>query len=147
LTVVSVRSDGQKAPALHFGDPRVMALFSCLCSYKHLIAGLTNRTLRELITGLIPGYSPSQMTYDLRRLRRKGLIRRVPKSQRYELTDYGRTIAVFFTKTYVRILNPSLAELDPTLPDEIAERHPLARHWRAYEHGLDQRIQQARIMT
>ena len=47
----------------------------------------------------------------------------------------------------MRILNPLLAELDPTLPDEIAERHPLARHWRAYEHALDKRIQQANIMT
>jgi hypothetical protein len=101
--------------------------------------------MRELVAGLIPGYSRSQMTYDLRRLRRKGLIRRVPKSQRYELTDYGRTIAVFFTKTYVRIVNPSLAELDPTLPDEIADRHPLARHYRAFERALDQRIANATI--
>ena len=53
----------------------------------------------------------SQMIYDLRRLQRKGLIRRVPKTQCYELTQFGRMIAVFFTKTYVRILNPSLAEL------------------------------------
>jgi hypothetical protein len=45
------------------------------------------------------------------------------------------------------MLNPSLAELDPTLPTEIAERRPLARDWRAYEHALDQRIQQATIMT
>jgi hypothetical protein len=103
--------------------------------------------LRELIAGLIPGYTPSQMTYDLRWLRRKGLIRRVPKTQRYDLTDYGRTIAVFFTKTYVRILNPSLAELDHTLRAEIANHHPLARHWRDYEHALNQRIAQAAITT
>lgn len=138
--------DGQKAPALHFGDPRVMVLLACLC-FQHLIAGPTNRTLRQLITGIIPGYSRSQMTYDLRRLRRKGLIRRVPKSQRDELTEFGRMIAVFFTKTYVRILNLSLGELDPTLPGEIADNHPLARAWRAYEHALDQRIATATIMT
>jgi len=139
--------DGQRAPALHFGDPRVMVLLACLCSFQHLIAGLTNRTLRELIAGIIPGYSRTQMTYDLRRLRRKGLIRRVPRTQRYELTEFGRMIAVFFTKTYVRILNPSLAELDPQLPNEIADHHPLARHWRAYEHALNQRIAAAAIMT
>ena len=139
--------DGHKAPALHFGDPRVMVLLACLCSFQHPIAGLTNRTLRGLIAGIIPGYSRSQMTYDRRRLRRKGLIRRVPKSQRYEVTDVGRMIAVFFTKTYVQILNPSLAELDPQLPDEIAAKHPLARHRRAYEHALDQRIAAATIMT
>ena len=87
------------------------------------------------------------MTYDLRRLRRKDLIRRVPGSQHYELTDHGRRIAVFFTKTYTRILNPSLSELDPQLPDEIAERSPLARAWRALEHALDARIADAQLTT
>ena len=53
-----------------------MALLSCLCSYRHLFAGLTNKSLRELVAGVIPGYSARQMTDDLRRLRRKGLIRR-----------------------------------------------------------------------
>ena len=67
------------------------------------------------------------MTYDLRRLRRKGLIRRIPKTQRYELTDQGRRIAVFFTKTYTRILNPTLAQLDPELPAGIANRSAIAR--------------------
>ncbi|HUO72625.1 MAG TPA: hypothetical protein VMU39_17785, partial [Solirubrobacteraceae bacterium] len=132
--------DGLPAPALRFGDTRVMALLSCLCSYRHLFAGLTNKSLCELIAGLIPGYSARQMTYDLRRLRRNGLIRRVHRSQRYELTDHGRRIAVFFTKTYTRTLTPSLTELDPTLPDDIAQRSPLARAWRAFEKALDQRI-------
>ena len=137
--------DGQPAPALHFGDPRVMALLACLCSFQHLFAGLMNRTLRPQIAELIPGYSSGQMTYDLRRLRRKGLIRRIPRTQRYQLTEFGRRTAVFFTKTYVRIVNPCLAELDPHLPEEIANHTDLARHWRGYEHALDQRIQQAAI--
>jgi hypothetical protein len=132
--------DGVKAPALRFGEQRVMALLSCLCSYRHLFAGLTNKSLREPVAALIPGYNARQMTYDLRRLRRKGLIRRTPGSQHYELTDHGRRIAVFFTKTYTRIINPALAELDPTLPDEIARRSPLARAWRAFENALDARI-------
>ncbi len=137
--------DGQPAPALHFTDPRVMALFACLCCFQHLFAGLTNRTLRPQIAELIPGYSTGQMTYDLRRLRRKGLIRRITRSQRYELTAFGRRTAVFFTKTYVRIVNPSLAELDPHLPEEIAHQHPLARAWRAFEHALDDKTKQAAI--
>jgi hypothetical protein len=137
--------DGQPAPALHFGDPRVMALLACLCSFKHLFQGLTNRTLRPLIAELIPGYSTGQMTYDLRRLRRNGLIRPIPKSQRYQLTDHGRKIAVFFTKTHARIVNPALAELDPHLPPEIADHSPLARHWRGFEHALNDIIKQAAI--
>ena len=137
--------DGLPAPALRFGDPRVMALLSSLCSYRHLFNGLTNRSLRTLVAGLIPGYSPRQMTYDLRRLRRKGLISRAPGSQHYELTDHGRRIAVFFTKTYTRILNPALAELDPSLPNEIAQRSPLARSWRAFEQALDARVAAAQL--
>jgi hypothetical protein len=90
-------------------------------------------------------YSARQMTYDLRRLRRKGLIRCAPGSRRYELTDHGRRIAVFLTKTYTRILNPSLPELDPALPDEVTQRTPLARAWRAFEHALDARITAAQL--
>jgi hypothetical protein len=137
--------DGQPAPALRFADPRVMALLACLCSFQHLFAGVMNRTLRPMVAELIDGYTPGQMTYDLRRLRRKRLIQRIPKTQRYELTELGRMIAVFFTKTHVRILNPPLAELDPQLPKEIADQSDLARHWRGFEHALDQRIKQAAI--
>jgi hypothetical protein len=145
VVLPSTTDDGLPAPGLRFGEPRTMTLLACLCSFQHLFAGLTNRTLRELIAGLIPGYGPRQMTYDLRRLRRKGFIQRIPRTQRYELTSEGRRLAVFFTKTYTRIVNPSLAELDPQLPPEIANNHPLAQAWRAYEHALDDKIKQAAI--
>ncbi|MDQ3675680.1 MAG: hypothetical protein M3401_02580 [Actinomycetota bacterium] len=137
--------DGLHAPGLRFGDRRAMALLACLCHHRHLFNGLTNRSLRELIAGLIDGYSSSQATYDLRRARRNGLIRRIPRSQRYELTTEGRRLAVFFTKTYTRIVNPSLAELDPTLPDNVARRSPLARSWRDFEHALAHNIGQAAL--
>ena len=58
-------------PGLRFGDPRVMALLACLCHCGHLFNGLTNRSLRELIAGLIDGHTARQATYDLRRVRRK----------------------------------------------------------------------------
>jgi hypothetical protein len=143
--VLPSKEDGLPAPGLRFGDPRVMALLSALCSLAHLFEGLTNRSLRALVAGLIPGYSARQMTYDLRRLRRKGLIRRVPHSQRYQLTGEGRRLAVFFTKTYTRIVCPALAELDPALPDPVARRTPLGRPWREFERALDQRIADAAL--
>ena len=145
VVLPSTTDDGLPAPGLRFGDPRTMALLACLCCYQHLFAGLTNRTLRELIAGLIPGYGPRQMTYDLRRLRRKGFIQRIPRTQRYELTNQGRRLAVFFTKTYTRIVNPSLAELDPALPSEIAARSPLASSWHAFERAIETKIRHAAI--
>ena len=143
--VLPSTEDGLPAPGLRFGDPRVMALFASLCAFGHLFEGLTNRSLRELVTGLIPGYTARQMTYDLRRLRRKGFIRRLPGSQRYQVTPDGRRLAVFFTKTHARIVCPSLAELDPALPDAVARRTPLARPWRDFERALDTRIADAAI--
>jgi hypothetical protein len=137
--------DGQPAPGLRFGDPRVMALLASLCAFNHLLEGLTNRSLRTLVAGLIPGYTARQMTYDLRRLRRKHLIERQPGTQRYTLTSDGRRLAVFLTKTYARIVCPSLAELDPHLPDAIARRTPLGRPWREFERALDARIADAAI--
>jgi hypothetical protein len=122
-----------------------MALLASLCTFAHLIEGLNNRSLRALVAGLLPGYTARQMTYDLRRLRRKGLIRRIPHTQRYALTSEGRRLAVFFTKTYTRIVCPSLAELDPHLPDAITHTSPLGRPRREFERALDARITNAAI--
>ena len=74
----TVNEDGQKAPGLRFGQPRVMALFVALSLFQHLINGFQNRDLRTRVANLLglalADYSASQMSYDLRRLRRKGLI-------------------------------------------------------------------------
>jgi hypothetical protein len=59
------------------------------------------------------------MTYDLRRLRLKGLIHRIPKTHRYTATGYGLKVAFFYAKLYLRILRPNWAAL---LPD--ADRLP-----------------------
>jgi len=136
---------GQPAPALRFGDPRVQALLCSLCSFSHLLEGVTNRSLRALVATRLPDYSSRQMTYDLRRLRRNGFLVRIESSNRYRLTAEGRRLAVFFAKTYARVVTPSLAELDPALPAEIAVRSALARGWRSFEHALDTRIANAAL--
>ena len=136
---------GQPAPALRFGDPRVQALLTSLCSFSHLLEGVTNHSLRELVAGLLPGYLPRQMTYDLRRLRRNGFLVRIERSNRYRLTAEGRRLAFFFAKTYTLVVTPALAELDPTPPAEIAARSPLARSWRSFGHALDARIRDAAL--
>jgi hypothetical protein len=136
---------GQPAPALRFGDPRVQALLASLCAFSHPLDGVTNHNLRPLVAARLPGYTPRQMTYDLRRLRRNGFLVRIERSNRYRLTADGRRLAVFLAKTYTRVVTPSLAELDPALPAEIAARSPLARSWRSLEHALDARIADAAL--
>jgi uncharacterized protein (TIGR02246 family) len=102
--------EGQRTGALRFGDPRTMALVGALCIAINTVAGFTNRSLRTQVAGLLATtYTASQMTYDLRRLRRKGLIQRLSRSNTYVLTPDGTRVAIFYTKIYGRLLRPLLA--------------------------------------
>jgi len=136
--------DGQRAPGLRFGDPRVMALFSSLCQFCHLPDGFTNATLRPLVAAHLgqPHYTSRQMTYDLRRLRRKRLIQRLDGTHHYVLTLLGRRLAFFFAKSYVRILRPGLRQLDPLSPQHNSR---LAQAWLRFDQALDSLIHDARL--
>jgi hypothetical protein len=116
----SVDDEGRRSPALRFGDPRVMALTGALCQTLLAATGFTNKSLRAVITGLLGSdYRPGQMTYDLRRLRLAGLIHRHPHSNRYQVTDDGIRIAIFYTKIYNRLLVPLTAADQPQAPPEL----------------------------
>jgi hypothetical protein len=138
VTRPSTTPDGLHAAGMRFGDPRVMAVLAALVGFCHLVAGFSNRQLVELAAALLDTpYGSRQATYDLRRLIRKGLIQRIPGSQRYLLTPMGRRVAVLFTKAYGRVLAPGLAVLDPALPPELVRRIPLAMAWRGFNRALD----------
>jgi hypothetical protein len=49
----SVDAGGRRTPALRFGDPRVTALAGALASTLTAATGITNKSLRALITGLL----------------------------------------------------------------------------------------------
>ena len=85
--------EGQRASALRYADPCVLALFSALLVFRLLPRGFACRELREHLAPLL-GEPPSaltqgRMSYQLRRLRLHGLIVRQPKSHRYEVTSFG----------------------------------------------------------
>jgi hypothetical protein len=125
---------GQRTSALRFGDPRVMALFQTITAFTHLPRGFRNRDLRPHVEALLGHpYSAAQMTYDLRRLRLKGVIYRIPKTHRHTTTSYGLKVAFFCAKLYLRILRPEWAAM---LPAE----DPLPRPLRAALDRLDAAI-------
>src|ERR1700691_2910578 len=109
----TVTEDGEKAPALKFGQPRVMALFLALTLFQHLIDGFHNRDLRAQVADLlgvtISQYTTSQMSYDLSRLRLKGLIYRPPRTNRYFATPYGWKVARLFSRLEARVFRPGVA--------------------------------------
>jgi hypothetical protein len=117
---------GQRAAALHFDDPRVQALLSVIVLFALLPQGFANKDLREPLAHLL-GLDPAKitqgrMTYDLRRLRLHGLLQRIPRTHRYQLTPQGLRTAIFFSRVYARLLRPGLSLLhsgEPTGPSTL----------------------------
>jgi hypothetical protein len=121
ITKPTVTDDGRKAPALRFGDLRVQALAGTTAAMLFTVTGITNRSLRALMTGLLHRpYSMNQASYDLSRLARNGLIRRVPGRNRYTLTRDGLLFAHIYTKVYDHVLRPLMAPDRPSAPPELA---------------------------
>jgi hypothetical protein len=136
----SVDADGRRATAMRFGDSRVQALAGALCVTVCAVTGITNRSLRALMTGLLGApYSMAQASYDLARLRRNGLIARRPHANTYDLTADGQAFAVFYTKVHDRVLIPLFAAGQPQAPPQL--RAAL----RAIEHHIDERLAAARL--
>jgi hypothetical protein len=110
----------QRASALRFADPKVQSLWNALLLFPLLPTGFSNRDLREHLAPLLgqlpEQLTPCRMTYQLRRLRLHGMIQRIPETHRYRVTEYGLRAALFFTRTYNRILRPGLAQVLPSLP-------------------------------
>ena len=120
ITRPTVTDDGRKAPALRFGDLRVHALAGALASMLMAVTGITNKTLRGWMTGLLGRpYSMNQASYDLARLARNGLITRQPGRNRYVLTRDGLLFAHLYTKIYDHVLRPLAATDRPNAPPEL----------------------------
>jgi hypothetical protein len=132
--------DGRRAPALRFGDPRVQALAGALCTSLLAVTGLTNQSLRALMTGLLgEGYGMNRASYDLTRLRRNELITRVPGRNLYQLTADGQAFAIFYTKVHNRVLRPLLATAAPQAPP------PLRAALRTIDQQVNARFADARL--
>jgi hypothetical protein len=130
--------DGQHASALPFGQARVQALLAAVVLFCLQPEGFRNRQLRPLLAQLLglseSHITPGRMSYDLRRLRLHGLLERIPKSHRYRLTTFGLKTALFYSRTYQRLLRRGLSELhDPRL----AQTSTLAAHFARFQTALD----------
>jgi hypothetical protein len=136
----SVDADGRRATAMRFGDSRVQALAGALAVTLCAVTGITNRSLRALMTGLLGApYGMTQASYDLARLRRNGLITRRPHSNTYDLNPDGLAFAIFYTKVHDRVLRPLFAAGQPQAPPHL--RAAL----QAIEHHIDDRLAHSRL--
>jgi hypothetical protein len=136
----TIDAAGRRATAMRFGDSRVQALAGALCHTLCAVTGITNRSLRALMTGLLgTPYTMAQASYDLARLRRNGLITRRPHANTYDLTPDGLAFAVFYTKVHDRVLAPLFTAGQPQSPP------PLRAALRTIEHHIEERLAQSRL--
>ena len=130
--------NGQHVSALPFGQERVQALLTVLVLFCLQPEGFRNRQLRPLLAQLLglseSQISPGRMSYDLRRLRLHRLIERVPKTQRYRLTAFGLKTALFYSRTYQRLLRRGLSELHNP---RLSESSTLAIDFAKFQKALD----------
>ena len=97
-----------------------MAPLASVASFAHVLGGLTNKGVRAQMAELWQaGYSSSQATYDLRRLRLKGFIERVPGTNTYRVTKHGLRMATFFAHLATRVVVPAVTDLA-----RLARPHP-----------------------
>ena len=145
LSQPTTTESGERAPGLRFGQPRVMALFAALCRFAPGLNGFRHAEVRENVSrllGLAPeAYSPSQMSYDLRRLRLKGLIARIAGKHTYILTTYGRKAVYLMTKLQQRIFHVASSALETTftMPSQ------LTRAFRLLDEELDKLVTNAQL--
>src|SRR5881397_3659585 len=137
---------GQRAPALRFADPVVQALLSVLILFRLLAEGWRQRDLAEPLAGLL-GISPSlltagRLTYQLRRLRLRGLIARQPGTHSYRVTEHGLRLALFFTRTHARLFRPGLALV---MPEAARDDGRLRRAFEQLERAMDQWCAEAKL--
>ena len=118
----------QRTPRLLFGDRRVQALCAALQAFCFLPHGFRRRDLLERVAPLLgesaDSWPPGRASYDLRRLRLRGLIERLPRTHRYRVTKQGRRIALCFHRIYARVLRPGLSV---ALAEDAPHPAPAAR--------------------
>jgi hypothetical protein len=117
-----------------------------LILFRQLPQGFRAADLRQHLAAL-SGRDPaaitqSAVTYQLRRLRLHGLIERTPNSFRYYVTELGWRVALFFTRTYSRLLRPGLAAALPALR---AVATPLKSAFDALTTKIDAMIAEAQL--
>jgi hypothetical protein len=143
-----VEVSGQRAAAMRITDLRVLALWHMLVLFRLLPCGFANRDLRAplaVLTGQEPNnITQGKMTYDLRRLRLHGMIERIPKTHRYQVTDFGFRVALFFTRTHARLYRPGVAEVLPNAPPIDSQ---LQRHLIKIEAEINRRVNDAKLVA
>jgi hypothetical protein len=101
----TITPSGRRTPGLKLDDPRLLAVMQALTGFAHVARGGRFRTrdlhhrAAESLGLTTEMYRLGHLRYDLAKLRAKGLVVKVPKSQTYRLTPPGFRICIFVPET------------------------------------------------
>ena len=122
--VTASEEGGQYVAGLRFGAPHVMRLLAALGCAGLTFKAFSHTDLRAMLVDRFGAeaseVTPARLSYQLTKLRGKGLLRKVPRRNCYTLTDRGYRVALYFTKVHQRLLSPTLDSLDPTLRSALS---------------------------
>ena len=116
----TVSAAGRRVPGLHIDDPRLLAVWQAVLCFAYLVGKGCFRT-KDLLLDVQkafskPAYKLSQLRYDLSKLRGKGLLARLPRTQSYQLSSEGYRLGIFYLKLYQQVYAPltaAIIDLDP----------------------------------
>ncbi len=142
LAEPTVLANGKRVPGLKLDHPRQLAVMHALVRFANIAAcnQFTTRDLHEpameALAVASDNYSLASLRYDLSKLRAKGLLHKVPRTRRYQLTRQGYSICVVFLKLFERIYAP----LTTGLLQSVAGDSKLQRQRRTQLDSLYQRV-------
>ncbi len=110
---------GQRVAGLRFGAPRTMRVLEALGCTGLTFKAFSHTDLRAVLVERLGAeaadVTPARLAYELRKLRGKGVLRKVPRRNLYTLTDVGYRSVIYLTKLHQRLLAPVLDSLDVAL--------------------------------
>ena len=143
----TITASGRRTPGLKLDDPRLLAVMQALTCFVHVARGGRFRTrdlhhrAAEALGMTTTSYRLGQLRYDLAKLRAKGLVLKVPKTQTYRVTPHGMRICVLFLKLSCRVYAPlAAATLRPLAHDDqltAPRRAKLDNLYAAVDSALD----------
>jgi hypothetical protein len=129
-----ITSGKTRVPGIKIHDTRMIRLMEVLLHAGSKIAGWRtadiHRAIIEVFDVKPPGYTLTQLRYDIRKLKNHGLIERDGKRYAYRLTPKGNKAALLFVLFHKRVCGPLANSLFNKPPQ--SEPEPLTRIETAY---------------
>ena len=104
--------EGRRIGGIRRSSERDRELLNCLLKLSYIGTGITNESLREQMNAVgEKKYTSGQISYHLRKLKEKEVLKKVEGKNRYEMTKTGMHLALFITRVEKRVYREGMGTL------------------------------------